>query len=182
MTAMMMPRTGREYRPALTPIAVPAPLRSLLYVSSASRAMPAHELATLVAEARAWNAANGITGVLLYRMGNFIQYLEGPGDRIDLLHRRIRRDARHHGVVPILDHRIAARAFAGQPLKFEDLDAAGAADCGRLETGTGIAGMPGAHPPAPPPSNGGCLATRILDRFREHHHLRRARSPAVCFS
>lgn len=178
MTAMMMPRAGRDCRPAPPPNAAPAPLRSLLYVSSASRALSAHELASLVAEARAWNAANGITGVLLYRRGNFIQYLEGPCDRIDALHRRIRRDARHHGVVPILDHRIAERAFAEQPLKFEDLDAAGATDCGRLETG--FAGLPGDHPPAPP--NGDFLALRILDRFRQHHHLRRARSLAVCFS
>lgn len=172
MTAVLMPRAERPFRSEAQPCAVPAPLRSLLYVSSATRAMSPGDLAALVAAARRWNAANFITGVLLYRMGNFIQYLEGPADRIDALQRRIRRDARHHSVVPILDYRIQARAFAGQPLKFEDLDAAGAAACAPVEAG--IAGMLGAHPAAPPSASGDCLAKRILDRFRQHHHLRPA--------
>ena len=177
MTAVLMPRAEPAYRPEPPSCVAAAPLRSLLYVSSATRAMSRGELARLVAEARIWNAANGVTGVLLYRMGNFIHYLEGPADRLGALHRRIRRDRRHHGMVPILDHRIETRAFAGQALKFEDLDAAGA-DCGGLVE-TGIAGMPGAHPAAAASASptGDCLALRILDRFREHHHLRRAESP-----
>ena len=171
MTAVLVPREAAFVRrEAGPPAALPLRLYSLLYVSSATRPFSQRELVRLVAEARAWNALNGVTGVLLYRMGNFIQYLEGPYESIDALKRRIRRDPRHHGMVPILDCRIERRAFEGQALRFEDLDAG----LGQGPRDAGIAALLNAHPPAPPPASGaGCIAERLLDRFRQHHHLRR---------
>lgn len=169
MTAIVSPRLRRD-RPAPEPArvyscAASARLRSILYVSSATRAMTSFELQQLVRDSRARNGALGITGILLYRAGNFIQYLEGPAAGVGELHLRIRRDRRHFSVITILDCEIGSRAFADMALRFQDLD--GADDGGALwqfapESGT----------KQPPGVNG--VALRILDRFRQHRHLRPA--------
>jgi hypothetical protein len=52
---------------------------ALVYVSSATKPFSPDELSELLAQARVDNAALGITGMLLYSNGNFMQVLEGGG-------------------------------------------------------------------------------------------------------
>ena len=53
-------------------------LISLVYISSERAPFSAKELDALLASSRARNAENGVTGVMLYARGSFMQYLEGP--------------------------------------------------------------------------------------------------------
>lgn len=53
-------------------------LQSLVYVSTASHHLSDAEISHLLGRARARNAHELVTGVLLYSHGNFMQYLEGP--------------------------------------------------------------------------------------------------------
>jgi hypothetical protein len=67
----------------------------LIYVSSAIEYFDEAALMDLLAQARANNARLGITGLLLYGEGAFLQLLEGPRDAVEALYATIREDSRH---------------------------------------------------------------------------------------
>ncbi len=56
------------------------------------------DLADLLVQARANNERKGITGMLLYKDGRFIQLLEGHEEQVQDSFERIRRDDRHTAV------------------------------------------------------------------------------------
>ena len=67
---------------------------SLIYVSSAVQLMAGEELTQLLLQSRAKNVRLEITGLLLYKDGDFMQALEGAEDRVKLLFETIQRDSR----------------------------------------------------------------------------------------
>jgi hypothetical protein len=87
-------------------------LRSIVYASTATAPLSVPQLEALLAGARARNHARGITGVLLYSDGNFMQCLEGPDDQVREIYRLIRSSRLHHGLIELLDTPIAERSFA----------------------------------------------------------------------
>lgn len=76
-------------------------LYQLCYVSRAVTPMSYPELRALVAQARAYNAAHDITGILFYGEGNFAQVLEGEQAEVERLFDRIQHDTRHYDVTVI---------------------------------------------------------------------------------
>ena len=68
-------------------------------------------LRALLERARANNARSGVTGLLLYLGGHFIQVIEGAPDAISQLIGRIRQDKRHQNVSVILARTIEERSF-----------------------------------------------------------------------
>lgn len=70
----------------------------LLYCSQAVRAFEEEQLADLLEASLAWNAQCGITGLLCYGNGHFVQVLEGTSEQVEELFARIQRDRRHHHV------------------------------------------------------------------------------------
>ena len=54
-------------------------LVSLIYVSSGVRVLTDAEIFEILTQSRRNNERCGITGLLLYRDGNLMQVLEGPG-------------------------------------------------------------------------------------------------------
>lgn len=95
---------------------------SIIYVSSATRLWTQAELLDLLAWSREHNAALGVTGMLLYKGGNFLQILEGEEEPTRALYERIHRDPRHHGVIVLLQGLTRTRHFAGWAMGFGDLD------------------------------------------------------------
>jgi hypothetical protein len=95
----------------------------LVYVSAAGTWFSAQELRELLARSRAHNEREGITGMLLYKNGNFMQALEGDESLVRALHSRITADRRHHGVVTIASGTTDRRQFADWSMGFVDLDA-----------------------------------------------------------
>ena len=87
------------------------PLCRLLYISSAVREFDAHEVQILAANARARNAANGVTGLLIYHDGNFLQVLEGPSEAVQASYTRIMQNWRHKGATVLLREEVETRAF-----------------------------------------------------------------------
>lgn len=90
----------------------------LVYVSSATRLMTAADLSDLLLQARARNKELGITGLLLYRDGNFIQAIEGPEPSIELLLAALLRDPRHHDVTVVWRQPATQRDFADWTMGF----------------------------------------------------------------
>lgn len=96
-------------------------LLSLIYVSSAKTLLLPDELLTLLQISRRNNQRDGVTGMLLYKGGNFIQALEGEASVIRRLHEKIQRDPRHHGLLTLLEKPLEQRQFAGWSMGFSNL-------------------------------------------------------------
>jgi hypothetical protein len=105
---------------------MPAPLLQVTYVSSAAHAFSAEELLQLLAKARACNAALGITGMLIYLEGNFLQIVEGESTAVHALCRKIADDPRHRGMLTLMTRSIARRAFSEWSMGFKGPDDLGA--------------------------------------------------------
>jgi len=70
-------------------------LFTLTYVSRETVRLSPDELGLLARTSARENARLGVTGVLLYADGYFLQRLEGPKGDLLALYRRIQRDPRH---------------------------------------------------------------------------------------
>jgi hypothetical protein len=93
----------------------------LVYVSSALRPFTQDGLVTLLQKARARNASLGVTGLLLYRDGNFLQVLEGGDGAVRGIFRRIEADSRHADITVLLDEPITERSFPDWSMGFRNL-------------------------------------------------------------
>jgi len=96
---------------------------SLIYVSSAVRTFSQSQLIDLLVQSRENNTSLGITGMLLYKGGNFMQVLEGEEDAVTALYAAIGRDPRHRGLLVILQGPQAERQFPEWSMGFHNLDA-----------------------------------------------------------
>ena len=87
------------------------PLRRILYGSSAPALLSADDVSSILRASRRNNAADGVTGALLYADGNFIQVLEGAPEAVARTYERIRRDPRHRQIATYLDQPAGDRMF-----------------------------------------------------------------------
>ncbi len=94
----------------------------LLYASSAKRKFSGADLQSLLGECRAFNGPAGITGMLLYEDGNFIQLLEGEETDVKRLFERIDRDSRHRGVLILDQGETRERQFGNWSMGFRQLE------------------------------------------------------------
>lgn len=94
----------------------------LVYVSSAIQEFSKGDLLELLEVARRNNAAADVTGLLLYKAGNFMQVLEGEKARVEALYRKISRDLRHDGCFILLEEEAETRMFEDWSMGFRDLD------------------------------------------------------------
>lgn len=93
----------------------------LVYVSMAQGNMSKEGLLDILAQSREANARVGITGMLLYKDGNFMQALEGEETAVRELYARISRDPRHRGVLTLVEGERKDRCFGDWSMGFQDL-------------------------------------------------------------
>jgi hypothetical protein len=103
-------------------------LHQLVYVSSATKPFPQDELLALLAQSRRRNTESGVTGMLLYRDGNFMQVLEGPRAAVLATHERIVGDSRHRGLITLRNTPVAARSFPDWSMAFRNLELSASPD------------------------------------------------------
>lgn len=84
----------------------------LLYASRAVDACP-EIIEAILHECRSRNPNSGITGVLCYGGGIFLQVIEGGRMAISQLYNQIQRDARHKDVVLLQYEEVSERRFVG---------------------------------------------------------------------
>ena len=94
----------------------------LVYASSAARPFSESDLSDLLATSRENNARAGITGMLLYKDGNFMQVLEGEEGAVRELYEKIGIDPRHRGEITLLRGFAEERQFPDWSMGFRDLD------------------------------------------------------------
>lgn len=86
-------------------------LWAVAYTSLASRPLSATELDGLLQDAQAFNREVGVSGVLCYDDGLFIQYFEGPYAAIARAYARIRASTMHRELVELSSSAISERQF-----------------------------------------------------------------------
>ena len=95
---------------------------SLIYASSAPRLIRHEDLIAILKKAREKNERLGITGMLLYKNGNFLQVLEGPEKEVQEVFDTIMQDTRHNKVLLILKRTISKRDFSEWQMGFVNLN------------------------------------------------------------
>ena len=96
---------------------------SLTYVSSALIPFSAGELRTLLEKCISNNPRRDITGMLLYKDGNFMQVLEGDEKVVRAVHSIIAADPCHRGLMTLLQGFTPGRQFPNWSMGFRDLGA-----------------------------------------------------------
>lgn len=99
-----------------------------LYVSGASRPLSADEIEKILAVSRHNNLRDGVTGMLLWADGVFIQILEGEAKTVRSVFQRIEADDRHKNVMVVLEQAAEKRLFTQWSMGFKRLDADMASD------------------------------------------------------
>jgi len=85
----------------------------LLYVSRALDPSASEVTESILDSARQHNMANGITGILCYGGGIYLQAIEGGRRQVNELYGHIVRDPRHKDVVLLHYSEITERRFGG---------------------------------------------------------------------
>ena len=110
----------------------------LIYSSEAAPGLATAELEEMLAESRIRNRAHGITGVLVFVEGAFLQILEGEKADVLGLMERIERDPRHRGVKVFYEQEVDERAFASWSMAYLSPSAEEVAKWAELDGGTTI--------------------------------------------
>jgi hypothetical protein len=84
----------------------------LLYASRAIDTSP-DAIEAILSQSRQFNPSSGITGILCYGGGIFLQAIEGGRSAISELYGHIQRDVRHQDVELLQYEEITERRFAG---------------------------------------------------------------------
>jgi hypothetical protein len=94
----------------------------LIYASSATRQLYDQDLVAILEKSHQHNLENDITGMLLYRGGNFLQVLEGPEPAVNERFAVIMQDPRHHQVTLMLKRPVPQRQFEQWEMGFTNID------------------------------------------------------------
>ena len=93
----------------------------IIYASTASYLYTEKELNNLLEQSRTANLKIGITGLLAYKDGNFMQTIEGQEQKIMKLMLKISRDTRHHGIILMFKGFIERREFSNWSMAYLNL-------------------------------------------------------------
>jgi len=95
---------------------------SLIYVSTSVKLLNDEELLDILKASRENNSSRDVTGLLLYKGGNFMQVLEGPDEVVEALYEMIKTDPRHKDVFVLSREQISNRQFPAWEMAFQNLD------------------------------------------------------------
>lgn len=96
-------------------------MHTIIYVSTANRLLSQEELIALLQKSQNNNKKCGITGLLLYHSGNFIQAMEGNDKEVKALYEIVRRDKAHRDIITLIDEAIPERNFSEWAMGFVNL-------------------------------------------------------------
>lgn len=95
---------------------------SITYVSTSTTRPTNTDLYDLLKAARKNNQENGITGMLIYEDGCFMQTFEGEAEKVKALYENIKRDKRHSGIITLVQTEITERSFSDWSMAFKNID------------------------------------------------------------
>lgn len=92
-----------------------------IYMSSSTELLNEDQLIDLLTKCRENNKQRGITGMLLYADGSFMQVLEGEENAVTNLYLTIRQDARHRNIINMGDGELKERNFPQWTMGFKSV-------------------------------------------------------------
>jgi hypothetical protein len=92
------------------------PLSSLMYQSRAVAPLSEPDLHRLIAASQARNRKEGVTGLLIYDQGRFMQWLEGPTQGVGRVWQSISQDRRHTDIALLGESTVPVRCFGGSAM------------------------------------------------------------------
>jgi hypothetical protein len=98
-------------------------MHRIIYVSSETAPFSEAQLDALLRKSRNHNLASGITGLLLYKDGHFMQILEGPKPAVLALIAKIKKDPRHRDVSILMQSDTGQCEFKDWSMGFKRIDA-----------------------------------------------------------
>jgi len=107
-------------------------VRLVLYVSESTAPLTRVELQALNYSCRVANQRSGLTGLMLYSSGNFMQAIEGNPLRVREALERIHRDVRHMNIRTLIDEITGERTFGEWAMGLIEVDALRPIDLDRL--------------------------------------------------
>ena len=105
-----VPKSGRD-GPRLNWLSSGTMMIRLIYLSKAVDPQTGALTESILRTAHAWNAQNGVTGVLCQGQGVFLQVLEGERSKVTSLYARIHADRRHKDLELIHCESITERRY-----------------------------------------------------------------------
>jgi hypothetical protein len=97
------------------------PLFHLIYSSQATMRLSQPGLLDLLKHARLRNETRGLTGMLLYRNGMYLQFLEGKPEEVTGLLDRLRGDGRHKNIAMLREGNLRGRLFPDWSMGYKNL-------------------------------------------------------------
>lgn len=94
-------------------------IKYLAYVSRQSYILTDSVISDLLQKCRNNNAENGITGMLIYFDGTFVQFLEGPDENLNQLFLNISQDKRHQDIILLLEGIAEKREFSDWSMAYK---------------------------------------------------------------
>jgi len=94
----------------------------LCYASTATRDFSRDELLELLTNARKHNADKGITGLLLFQGGHFLQVLEGEASAVRELFKQIAKDERHTDIALLFEELVSQSQYPDWSMGFQAFD------------------------------------------------------------
>jgi hypothetical protein len=96
----------------------------IIYASAQSQPFSPKQLTELLDKARRNNHALGVSGLLLYHHGSFLQVLEGEESVVNALYEKIAKDSRHRRFIVIKRGVVTESSFADWSMGFVDVSPA----------------------------------------------------------
>jgi len=94
----------------------------ICYISTATKLFESAELREMLKESNVRNKEAGVTGMLLYKDGQFMQVLEGTKEAVTATFGRISKDPRHRGIMVLHKRAADERRFPQWSMAFRDLN------------------------------------------------------------
>jgi hypothetical protein len=129
----------------------------IIYASAASKKMTGEELEEILETARRNNSEKGISGMLLYHGGSFLQVLEGPDEELKGLIAKIKADERNDKIKLLFMDRVDEKEFDDWSMGFVDASRTAELMEGYVNFGAELNAL----------TLEGSLAKRVLRQFKE---------------
>ena len=97
-------------------------LYQVIYISMATKMMSEQNIERILDQATKNNLKTDITGILLYKSGLFMQYLEGTRIAVKNLYLKIKSDHRHTSLIKMHEKPIVERVFKNWAMEFRHLN------------------------------------------------------------
>ena len=96
-------------------------LFTLVYISRETSPMSSKDLEDILSVSRRNNQPAEITGMLIFKNGEFMQALEGKRDDVEKLYRIISQDQRHKDILVLARKEIPQRCFEEWSMGFKHI-------------------------------------------------------------